>query len=417
MIEACDEFIEDRGDNRADHKSFQQIKLSVIVPVYNVESCIRRCLDSILAQTYQNLQIILVDDGSTDGSGEICDAYAAKDGRIQVIHKENGGIASARKAGVLHAVGEYTTNVDSDDWIEENAYEAMVSRLEEYHPDMLVFGYKKEHTGFTEEYRQGIKEGYYHRKEFWKEFNRCVKETPFFNQPIDMILWNKAIRTELCKEYQFKCREELGDNGDDDSVVFPCLLALESIFVDSECFYHYCVRKKSALWNPVNRSYESCLVLSEHLIKSYVEHRNSTGMEKNFLLYKLYYHLMLIVPYKFIDKDGCVLYPQMRPESNIIVYGKGVFANRLTEYLGQMHYCNIVDNIDKADIGRLKGIDKGKYDYIIIAIFHSAVVSSAVALLIKQGIAPEKILCIEKENLLVNSLPEEVRLFWKSQNC
>mgnify|MGYP002508130562 CR=1 FL=1 len=96
------------------------IKLSVIVPVYNVEPYIRRCLDSILHQTYQNLEIILVDDGSTDKSGAICDEYCCADPRIQVIHKKNGGIASARKAGVVHATGEYTTNVDPDDFLHSN---------------------------------------------------------------------------------------------------------------------------------------------------------------------------------------------------------------------------------------------------------------------------------------------------------
>ena len=100
-------------------------KISVIVPVYNVESYLARCVDSILAQTYQNLEIILVNDGSRDASGSICDAYAQKDSRITVIHKENGGLSSARNAGIDAASGEYLTFVDSDDWIEPQTYEWM----------------------------------------------------------------------------------------------------------------------------------------------------------------------------------------------------------------------------------------------------------------------------------------------------
>ena len=103
-----------------------RIKVSVIVPVYNVEKYIRRCLDSIISQTYKNLEIIIVDDGSTDNSGKICDKYALEDTRIQVIHKENEGIVSARKVGILRATGEYTTIVDSDDWVESRAYEFLV---------------------------------------------------------------------------------------------------------------------------------------------------------------------------------------------------------------------------------------------------------------------------------------------------
>lgn len=406
--------MEKTGESLEDKKNCQRIRISVIVPVYNVEPYIRRCLDSILAQTYKNLEIILVDDGSADGSGAVCDEYAATDNRIQVIHKKNGGVVSARKAGALCATGEYTTNVDADDWIEENAYETMAAKLEEYHPDMLALGYKKEYGAFVEEYRQGIRAGFYHKDEFWEVFNRYVREMPFFTQPVDMMLWNKAIKTELYKKCQLGCKDDLGDNGDDDGVVFPCLLALESVFIMPQCFYHYCARKKSVLWNPVNGNYESCLLLAKHLITSYADHKNSARMDKNFLLYKLFYHLMLFVPYKFINKEHCVLYPRMKPGSNIVVYGKGVFANRLMRDIRQLQYCNIVDNIDKADIDRLKKLDEGRYDHVIVAIFHSSIVSSSTEFIKEQGISPDKILCIEKENLPANFLPEEVSAVWET---
>ena len=93
-------------------------KLSVIVPVYNTEKYLRECIDRILAQTFTDFELILVNDGSTDGSGAICDGYAEKDSRIQVIHQTNGGITVARKSGVRAACGEYVTFVDSDDWID-----------------------------------------------------------------------------------------------------------------------------------------------------------------------------------------------------------------------------------------------------------------------------------------------------------
>ena len=93
--------------------------ISVIVPVYNVEPYLRKCVDSILAQSYSNLEVILVDDGSPDGCGAICDEYAAKDARVRVIHKPNGGISDARNAGLDIMTGDYVTFVDSDDWIDE----------------------------------------------------------------------------------------------------------------------------------------------------------------------------------------------------------------------------------------------------------------------------------------------------------
>ena len=101
---------------------FEKNLVSILVPVYNVEKYIRKCLDSSLVQTYPKLEIILIDDGSTDESGKICDEYASKDARIMLIHKHNGGVTSARKAGLKMAKGEYIGFVDPDDWIEPNMY-------------------------------------------------------------------------------------------------------------------------------------------------------------------------------------------------------------------------------------------------------------------------------------------------------
>ena len=102
---------------------FKEPLISVIVPIYNVETYLPQCLDSIIVQTWNNLEIILINDGSTDNSGHICDAYVAKDSRIKVVHKSNGGLSAARNSGLDIANGEYIGFVDSDDWIEPTMYE------------------------------------------------------------------------------------------------------------------------------------------------------------------------------------------------------------------------------------------------------------------------------------------------------
>ena len=118
----------------------QNVLISIIVPVYNVENYLPRCVDSILAQTYRNLEIILVDDGTRDASDKICDAYAARDSRIRVIHKENGGLSSARNAGIEIARGEYLGFVDSDDWIEPEMYELLLEKALQYDVKLVVGG-------------------------------------------------------------------------------------------------------------------------------------------------------------------------------------------------------------------------------------------------------------------------------------
>lgn len=112
-------------------------KLSVIVPVYKVEPYINKCVDSILNQTYKNLEIILVDDGSPDNCGKICDEYAEKDNRVRVIHKENGGLSDARNFALDIVAGEYVSFIDSDDWIEKEMYAETLAYIEKHNLDVI----------------------------------------------------------------------------------------------------------------------------------------------------------------------------------------------------------------------------------------------------------------------------------------
>ena len=107
-------------------------KISVIVPVYNAEKSLCRCIDSILTQTYQDFELLLIDDGSKDSSGAICDSYVAKDSRIKVFHKPNGGVSSARNLGIDNAQGEWLTFVDADDYLSYDAYELIVKKIDSY---------------------------------------------------------------------------------------------------------------------------------------------------------------------------------------------------------------------------------------------------------------------------------------------
>lgn len=116
-------------------------KISIIVPVYNAENYLHRCVDSLLAQTFLDFEILLIDDGSPDESGKICDEYAQKDERVLVFHKENGGVSSARQCGLDHAQGEYVIHVDPDDWVETNMLEELYSKAKGESVDMVICDY------------------------------------------------------------------------------------------------------------------------------------------------------------------------------------------------------------------------------------------------------------------------------------
>lgn len=133
----------------------QDVLISVIVPVYNVEEYLARCVDSVLAQTYSNLEVILVDDGAKDSSGRICDEFAQKDPRVRVVHKENGGLSSARNAGIDIARGEFLEFVDSDDWLEPDAVESML-RLAQSHQVELVVGGRWDVSAKTGNKKKGL---------------------------------------------------------------------------------------------------------------------------------------------------------------------------------------------------------------------------------------------------------------------
>lgn len=128
----------------------QDVKVSIIIPVYNVEKYLEQCLKSVINQTYSNIEILLIDDGSPDSSPTICDSYAQKDNRIRVIHQENAGVSVARNKGLDLATGEYVYFLDADDWIEENAIEVMVSALKEEALDCLGFGFVKEFDNISQ---------------------------------------------------------------------------------------------------------------------------------------------------------------------------------------------------------------------------------------------------------------------------
>ena len=148
--------------------------ISVIVPVYNVEKYLNKCIDSILNQTFKQVEIILVDDGSTDNSPIICDEYCSRYENIKVIHKENNRVSAARNEGIKIAIGKYIALVDSDDWIEPNMLEEMYNKAEEFQTDITMCDLKK--VGIESEYTvsQPIREGYYDRSMIEAELFPCL---------------------------------------------------------------------------------------------------------------------------------------------------------------------------------------------------------------------------------------------------
>lgn len=144
--------------------------ISVIVPVYNSEKYLKRCIDSILNQTYKAIELILVDDGSPDNCGKICDEYAKKDKRVRVIHKTNAGVSAARNSGLEIALGNYATFVDSDDYIEPEMYSNMMEKVHQYNCDVVMCDCIKDFTDHSEIYTHDIRAGFYDKEQLVNEY-------------------------------------------------------------------------------------------------------------------------------------------------------------------------------------------------------------------------------------------------------
>ena len=217
---------------------------SVIVPIYNIEKYIRRCIDSVLTQSFSDYELILVDDGSPDMCGEICDEYAKKDERIKVIHKENGGLVSARQAGIKEASGEYVFHLDGDDAICPDALESAYKIISETNADIVSFSYKcsiNNQTGDTVE--DLADEGFYNKDEIREYIFPKLLSDKNMNH-IFYFLWGKAIKRELATKHQLNVNPAIS-LGEDLSCIVPCFLEAETIYMSRKAIYLYTIRNDS----------------------------------------------------------------------------------------------------------------------------------------------------------------------------
>ncbi|UHA57888.1 glycosyltransferase [Metabacillus litoralis] len=150
------------------------VKISVVIPVYNVEKYINRCIDSILKQTFQDFEILLINDGSIDNSGQICDEYAKIDKRIKVLHKKNARVSAARNDGIKMAQGEFVSFIDSDDWVDPGMYKGMIEKAIEHDLDVIMCDFKKTSIYDTEKRTHSIRGGFYSKEHIKNELYHCL---------------------------------------------------------------------------------------------------------------------------------------------------------------------------------------------------------------------------------------------------
>ncbi len=355
-------------------------QISIIIPIYNIASYLDQCITSVMNQTYHDLQIILVDDGSTDGSSDICDRYAAQDKRIQVIHKPNGGLVSARKAGMRAATGSLIAYVDGDDWIEPDMYERMYHKLVSQNVDIVMCGRYEDVGDVHREVYHGIEEGRYGKTELMEEiYPRMIVGDSFFEWCIFPGVWDKLFRRECVEQYQMAVDERI-TMGEDAACAYPALLHANSIFVMHECLYHY-RQSTSSMVKKVQdyrKEREQFRILYQFVDLLFQKDSHIYDLRQQWKKYVLF----LMIPrsdglYRnYQELDYLFPFSKVKKGSNIVLYGAGTYGQRLYTYFQKTKFCKVVAWVDRnyeelrkagLDVMPPAAIQKLEYDAIVIA--------------------------------------------------
>ena len=239
--------------------------ISVIVPVYKVEAYLDRCVNSIVKQTYRDLEIILVDDGSPDQCGDMCDEWAKKDKRIKVVHKENGGLSDARNAGIEEATGDYLGFVDSDDWIEPDMYQDLLEAIERECTELSV-------TGINRIYDNGYSRSQYTCDKPHVITGNRIIQAYLLQGTFSTSAWDKLYKKSLFDTRRFP----VGRQYEDAPVIFDILCSINNIVVVGKPQYNYFQRADSICGQAFSvrkmDHYEFSKEIRERVLKDYPQY-------------------------------------------------------------------------------------------------------------------------------------------------
>ena len=256
-------------------------KISVIVPVYRTEKYLCRCIDSILGQTFQDIELILIDDGSPDRCPEICEWYMQRDDRIRVVHQKNAGVAAARNTGLDVAMGDYFAFVDSDDWIASDMYQRMMDKAEEYDCDVVMCDCIKDFADKSELYSHDIRSGYYDKEQLVREYYPHLIM-------MENVEYPPTISNCLClfRQRQYSCPNKVSQQkikGDSlryiegvrysEDLLFGAQLmyrACSFYYMKDQAYYHYCMNSESATHTFVPDKWKDYIMLYEEAERYFI---------------------------------------------------------------------------------------------------------------------------------------------------
>lgn len=380
------------------------LKVSVIIPVYNTAEYLPQCLESVMNQTLKEIEIICVNDGSTDDSPQILAEYALKDERIKIIHKENGGLVAARKTGVLAAQGSYVAFVDSDDWIETDMYEQLFRIAEEYKVAMVTSGFYLE-GNYTTVYMDTVSQGIYEGEGMDELRDKAIYNLAECSSGLKASLCYKLFRRELIQDAQCKIPDEI-TMAEDKMCLLTALLKCRSVYVYHRPFYHYRIRANSMVNSgseeyllKVYAVYKYLKVLSQDICFT----KNMRKQSEIYITELLYKGINTLLGFE--NKNLLWIDPywldQIPADSRIILYGAGDLGKKYRKQLqsrSNLYYITCVDfayehlNCEDFKVESPGVLYDYDYDYIVITIKNAQKAQSVKTDLLKMGIVMDKLL-------------------------
>lgn len=391
--------------------------ISIIIPVFNSKKYLRECLDSVVQQTYKHIEIIIVDDGSTDQSREVYEVYVRNDCRIKVLVQHHMGAIKARNYGISVAEGDYIGFVDSDDWIDETMYESMVNMLEP-DTDIIGCGYVLHTLANTQKNNlNAIKAGTYENEMLGQLYSRMMYDFEGQCPGVIQALWSKLFKKEVIQKYVDVLDGSI-TLGDDAALVYPCMLNAKKISLMDDCLYHYRIRAHSLCRTKDIKIFErlSCFFdfmqheiaiypkvwQLEKQLKMYMIHLLQTGIRE---LYSIDFYDHYVIPDELMISDL---------SEKIVLYGAGNVGKSYYTQLEKRKGKKIVGWVDRSVAGKSilgksiqppEDMNGWEYDRVIIATENETTANEIKDYLLSQNINEEKIVWKKPEKeIFVNNI-------------
>ncbi len=380
--------------------------ISIIVPIYNAEKHLNKCLKSILAQTYKNFELILINDGSTDASKELCEDYARQDDRIKLFNQENKGVLSARLRGIKEVKGSFIGWVDADDWIEKEYFENLIQLQMSTGADIIAATHFHDIGNDHLIVKNSLKSGIYCPINI---LDQILYTGRFFEYGITPHLVSKLFKTDLLKHI---CA--IDDNiiaGDDAAILYPTILEAETICVTELCGYHYIQHPQSITKKTYSNEIDRIDLLINYLSAQFAKKNVLNIMQKQLTAYRNY--LLALRQIEVFDQNNhndVILMPYggIHKGEKVIIYGAGVLGQKIYQYLKREEKVSVEDWVDKNyELYRTRGfsvnppekiLDKLSYiDYIIIANITETIAESIKSFLVEMDVPATKIRWFTKE--------------------